>query len=213
MLRDDMTPMTYRIRFLDNDIERTQYSDDRRYYEQLIAQHGHLSDLQIEPLTLTPEQQQRLDAIKGADVSAHDAGVYVQYGTTESDDTAFFDAVKLLDYQRAQVEPHVKAQRKKAEALGVTVKGVRYDGSPSNRNAIQEALNAVNHSGATEFPVWKCSDNHTHANHPASDVLEALIKIGQRRSVLIAKEAEYIELAAAGDADVMALDWATVYDN
>ncbi len=84
MLRDDMTPMSYRIRFLDNDVERTHYSDDRRHFEQLIAQHGHLSDLQIEPLTLTPEQQQRLDAIKDAGLSTHDAAVYVQHGTTES---------------------------------------------------------------------------------------------------------------------------------
>ena len=96
---------------LDNDVERTHYNDDRRYYEQLIAQHGHLADLRIEPLTLTAEQQQRLDAIKGAGLSAHDATVYVQYGTTESDDAAFFDAAKLLDYQRA-VEPRKSPAQK-----------------------------------------------------------------------------------------------------
>ncbi len=212
MLRDDMNPMSYRIRFLDNDIERTQYSDDRRYYEQLIAQHGHLSDLQIEPLTLTPEQQQRLDAIKGADVSAHDASVYVQYGTTESDDTAFYDPTKIIRYQRAQVEPQVKAQRKKAEALGVTVNGIRYDGSPENRQAMQEALTAAADASMTTFTSWKDSEGQYHANHPVIDVEDALRKIGQRRAILIAMEAQHVDAVIAGDVDVFELSWATEHD-
>ncbi|WP_417788180.1 hypothetical protein [Stutzerimonas xanthomarina] len=204
--------MTFRIRFLDNDIERTRYGDDRRYYEQLIAQHGHLSDLQIEPLTLTPEQQQRLDAIKDAGVSAHDAGVYVQHGTTESDDTAFFDAAKLLDYQRAQVEPHVKAQRKKAEALGVTVNGIRYDGSPENRQAMQEALTAAADAGMATFASWKDSEGQYHTNHPVSGVEAALRKIGQRRAILIAMEAQHVDAVVAGDVDVLELSWTTEHD-
>jgi len=211
MLRDDMTPMSYRIRFLDNDVERTHYSDDRRYFEQLIAQHGHLSDLQIEPLTLTPEQQQRLDAIKDAGLSAHDAAVYVQHGTTESDDTAFFDAAKLLDYQRAQVEPQVKAQRKKAEALGVAVNGIRYDGSPESRQALQEALTAAADASMTTFVSWKDSDDQYHANHPVIDVEDALRKIGQRRARLITLEAQHVDAVAAGT-DPLTLDWSTEWD-
>ena len=211
MLRDDLTPMQFRVRFLDNDVERTHYSDDRRYYEQLIAQHGHLADLRIEPLTLTAEQQQRLDAIKGAGLSAHDAAVYVQYGTTESDDTAFFDAAKLLDYQRAQVEPHVKAQRKKAEALGVTVNGIRYDGSPENRQAMQEALTAAADASMTTFTSWKDSEGQYHTSHPVIDVEDALRKIGQRRARLIALEAQHVDAVVAGS-DPLTLDWSTEWD-
>lgn len=213
MLRDDMTPKQYRIRFYDNDVERTLYADDRRYYEQLIAQHGHLSDLRMEPLALTTEQQQRLDDIKAAELDPHEASLYVQYGSTESDETGYYDAGLIAAYHRAQVEPEIKAQRKRAEAVGVTLNGVRYAGDPDSRTAMQEALSAVNHSGATVFPVWKDSDGQTHINHPASDVMDALIKIGARRSALIAKEAEYIELAAAGEVDMQALDWTTAYDN
>ena len=65
MIRANMTPFQYRVRFLDNGIERTQYTDDRRYYERLIAQHGHLSELYVEPLTLTVDQQARLTEIEG----------------------------------------------------------------------------------------------------------------------------------------------------
>jgi hypothetical protein len=211
MLRDDMTPMSYRIRFLDNDVERTHYSDDRRHFEQLIAQHGHLSDLQIEPLTLTPEQQQRLDAIKDAGLSTHDAAVYVQHGTTESDDTAFFDAAKLLDYHRAQVEPQVKAQRKAAEALGVTLNGVHYDGSADNRQAIQEALTAAADAGMTTFASWKDSAGKHHAQHPVSDVETALRQIGQRRAALIELEGQHVDAVAAGT-DPLTLDWSTEWD-
>lgn len=211
MLRDDMTLMSYRIRFLDNDVERTHYSDDRRYFEQLIAQHGHLSDLRIDTVTLTPEQQQRLDAIQDAGVSTHDAGVYVQYGTTESDDTAFFDAAKLIDYRRAQVEPQVKAQRKKAEALGVTLNGIRYDGSPENRQAMQEALTAAADAGMTVFASWKDSEGQYHANHPVIDVEDALRKIGQRRARLIALEAQHVDAVVAGS-DPLTLDWSTEWD-
>lgn len=212
MLRDDMTPMSYRIRFLDNDVERTHYSDDRRYFEQLIAQHGHLSDLRIDTVTLTPEQQQRLDAIKGADVSAHDASVYALYGTTESDDTAFFDAAKLADYQRAQVEPHIKAQRKAAEAIGVTLNGVHYDGSADNRQAMQEALTAAADGSMTTFTSWKDSAGQYHADHPVIDVEDALRKIGQRRARLIALEAQHVDAVIADEVDLLALEWVTEWD-
>lgn len=213
MLRDDMTPKQYRIRFYDNDVERTLYADDRRYYEQLISQHGHLSDLRIEPLTLTIEHQQRLDDIKNAGLDPHEASLYVQYGSTEDAETGYYNEGLIAAYHRAQVEPEIKAQRKRAETVGVTLNGVRYAGDPGNRTAMQEALSAVNHSGATAFPIWKDSDGQTHINHPASDVLTALVKIGERRSALMAKEAEYVAQAASGDADIQALDWATAYDD
>lgn len=213
MLRDDMTPKQYRIRFYDNDVERTQYADDRRYYEQLIAQHGHLSDLRIEPLALTTEQQRRLDDIKPAGLDPHEASLYVQYGSTEDEETGYYDAGLIAAYHRAQVEPEIKAQRKRAETVGVTLNGVRYAGDPDNRTAMQEALNAVNHSGAAVFPIWKDSDGNTHLSHPASDVLDALVKIGGRRSALMAKEAEYVAQAAGGEMDVQDLDWRTAYDD
>lgn len=212
MLRDDMTPLNYRIQFLDNGVERTHYADDRRYFEQLIAQHGHLSELTIAPVVLTKEQQQRLDAIKGTGLSAHDASVYVRYGTTESDDTGYFDAAKLADYQRALVEPYIKAQRKAAEAIGVTLNGVHYDGSADNRQAMQEALTAAADAGMTVFASWKDSAGAFHASQPVADVEAALRLIGQRRAALIGLEAQYINAVAAGEVDVLALAWGTDWD-
>ena len=211
MLRNDLTPMQYRVRFLDGDIERTHYTDDRRYYEQLIARHGHLSELRIEPLTLTPEQQQRLDSLP-AGLTPHDAGIYVRYGTAEDEDSPHFDATLIAAYHRDQAEPAIKAERKRAEALGVVHNGIRYAGDPSNRQAMQEALMAADDDGITVFAAWKDSDGNYHDAVPVVDVRDALRKIGQRRAALIGLEAQYVAAVADGQADGADLDWSTPHD-
>jgi len=212
MIKDDMTPYRFRVRFLDNGIERVHYTDDRRYYEQLIASHGHLSDLKIDPVSLTAVQQQRLDQIKAAGLSGHEVSVYVQHGTTESDDTGFFDASKLTMYQRSLVEPVIRVQRKDAEASGVMLNGVRYAGDQSNRQALQEAIMSADDSASTSFSIWKDSDGRYHQNHPVSEVKDALRKIGQRRSALISLEALYVAQVASGELDTGSLDWTTEFD-
>lgn len=212
MLRNDLTPMQYRVRFVDAGVERMHYSDDRRYYEMLVSRHGHLRDLAIEPLTLTTDQRARLAEIQGAGLSAHDAGVYVRYGTTESNDSGYYDAAKLAAYRQDQAEPAIKAQRKAAEADGIHRSGIHYNGDPSNRQALSEALQAAADGGMTTFTAWKDSDGRYHAAVPVSDVEAALRKIGQRRAALIGLEAQFVGQVAAGEADTMALDWSTPFD-
>ena len=212
MIKDDMTPYTYRIRFFDDDVERIKYSDDRRYYERLVGLHGHLSDLRVEAVTLTTEQKQRLGAIKDEGLSGHDASVYVRFGTTESEDTGYFDADKLLTYRKNQVEPKIKAQRKAAEARGITHNGIRYAGDQGNRQALAEALNAAADDGRKAFAAWKDGDGHYRADHPVADVLAALRKVGKRRAALIGLEGQHVVQVAADEADIMALDWTTAFD-
>lgn len=212
MIRDDLTPMQYRVRFRDGDIERVHYTDDPSYFEQLVARHGHLNHLRVEPLVLTAEQQQRLDAIQGAGLSAHDASVYVRYGSTETEGTGYYDAEALVAYHRAQVEPGIKAQRKRREAEGVMLNGICYTGDPGTRQALQEALTAAAELGLTAFEAWKCTDGSYRPNHPVADVEAALRQIGRRRSALIALEAQHVAAVAAGESDPMALDWSTPHD-
>lgn len=211
MLRNDLTPMQYIIRFLDGDIERTHYTDDRRYYERLIAAHGHLTDLRIEPLTLAPEQQQRLDSLP-AGLAPHDAGVYVRYGTAEDEDSPHYDPALIAAYHRDQAEPQVKAQRKAAEAKGVTVAGIRHAGDPSNRQALSEALQAAKDSNQTTFARWKCASGGFKANVPAADIEAAYRQIGKRRAALIDLETQHVESVTAGEADIYELDWSTLHD-
>lgn len=212
MIKDDMTVCQFRARFQDNGVERTHYTDDRRYYERLVASHGHLSELRIDPLTLNAEQQQRLDKIKAYGLTGHDASVYVQHGTTEADDTGYFDVTKIDAYLRSLIEPTIRAQRKAAEVAGVVLNGVRYSGDAGNRQALQEAILAADDSGMAAFATWKDSDNQYHLNHPVVAVKEALRKIGHRRSALIALEALYVAQLAAGDIEPGQVDWSTEYD-
>ena len=88
--------------------------------------------------------------------------------------------------------------RKSQERQGVTINGIRYAGDPSNRQALQEAIEFMNDAGLTEFPTWKDSDDVFHADHPLADVKDAVRAIGARRSQLIAAEGEYAAQIIAG---------------
>lgn len=211
MIRDDLIPFQYRVTFCDNGIERTQYTDNRTYYERLIAQHGHLSGLAIAPLTITAEQQARLTEAQAEGLGAHDASVYVEFGTTESEGP-MHDAEKLQLYYQTKVAPAVKLQRKQAEADGVVVNGIRYSGDASNRQTLSDAIMAADDSGSEMFASWKDSDGGYHADHPVSDVKDALRAIGHRRSALIALEPLYVGQIVDEQIDIHELDWSTEYD-
>lgn len=212
MIKDNMTPFQFRVSFSDAGVERVQYTDDRRFYERLAATHGHITGLIVETLVLTTEQETRLAEIASAGLSGHDASIYVRFGTTESEDTGFFNAAKLLDYRRSMVEPLVRAQRKAAERQGVTLNGVRYAGDPGNRQALQEAILSADDGQLTAFSAWKDSDNQFHQDHPVADVKDALRAIGQRRSALIALESLYVGQVVDELIDIHELDWSTEYD-
>lgn len=212
MIKDDMTPFQHRVTFKDDGITRIQYTDDRRYYERLVSQHGHLTDLVVEPLTLTGEQQTRLAEIASTGLGGHDAALYVQYGTTESDDTGYFHRPKFETYKKAMVEPSVRAQRKRVEKDGVVLNGIRYAGDQTGRQAMQEAIMATEDAGSDSFATWKDSEGGYHQDHPLAEVKDALRKVGARRSVLIALEALYVSQVADDQLDIHELDWATEYD-
>jgi len=97
-----------------------------------------------------------------------------------------------------QLLVQLTAARKEQERQGVTINGIRYAGDPSNRQALQEAIEFMNDAGLTEFPKWKCSDDEFHAGHLLSDVVDAYQAIGERRAALIAIEGEYAEKIIAG---------------
>lgn len=207
MIKSDNTPYNLKVSFNDNGIERVKYTDDSKYWGEMVARHGHLSSLSVEPLVLTGDQQQRLDSLPAG---VENPSLYVEYGTDEPD-TANYDAEAYRRAQQAQVEPQVKAQRKRAEADGVVVNGIRHAGDPSNRQALSEALQAAKDSDQTTFARWKTADGFK-ANVPATDIEAAYRQIGKRRAALIDLEAQHVESVAAGEADIYELDWSTPHD-
>ncbi len=109
---------------------------------------------------------------------------------------------------RLSLVRQIETQRKEAEREGVTVNGIRYSGSQSNRQALDEAVRHAEKSGLTAFDGWKDSDGQFHVDHPVADVADALDAIATRRSALIGKEGEYAKQVMGGTlTDVSDLDW------
>jgi len=108
----------------------------------------------------------------------------------------------------AQLIAQLTAERKLQEQQGVTVNDIRYAGDPSNRQAIAEAMQFMADAGATEFPVWKDSDDVFHVDHPLADVVDAYRAIGVRRVQLIAAEGQYAAQVVDGSlTEVTGLTW------
>ena len=110
--------------------------------------------------------------------------------------------------ERERLAAEVPGERKKREAEGVTINGVRYAGDASNRQALNEAVQFAEQAGATTFDRWKDSDGSYHADHPVADVKKALQSIAARRSALIALESEHVDAVLSGSvASLDELDW------
>lgn len=107
-----------------------------------------------------------------------------------------------------QLISEINRQRKAAERHGINYNGIRYAGSPEDRQAMDEAVTFAEDAGITEFSAWKDSDNEFHANHPVADVVEAYRLIGQNRMRLIELEGQYISQVQIGElTDADGLDW------
>ena len=103
----------------------------------------------------------------------------------------------------------INKARKNEEDVGITYNGVRYSGSPENRQALNEAVNFAKAQGMTEFQTWKDSDGNFLQNHPVADVEQAIIEIGINRNSLISKEAVKVNqiMNAATVKEVQAITW------
>lgn len=102
----------------------------------------------------------------------------------------------------------LEEKRKAAEALGVTVNGIRYSGDPANRAALMEVVQFAREGQQATFVAWKDSDGSWHNNHPLSEVEQALHAIAQRRGALIALEGQYQAQVVAGEIDsIEGLSW------
>ncbi|HCR99164.1 MULTISPECIES: DUF4376 domain-containing protein [Halomonas] len=108
-----------------------------------------------------------------------------------ADDLSREDKDKLIS--------RIESQRKEQEAFGVVINGIRYSGDPCNRAALLEVVQFAREAQQTTFAAWKDSDGQFHANHPLSEVEQALHAIAQRRGALIALEGEYQAQVVRGE--------------
>ncbi|BCB62248.1 hypothetical protein HaloA020_29490 [Halomonas sp. A020] len=120
----------------------------------------------------------------------------------------FIPAEQIAQQRKAQLLASLEEARKAAEAEGVVINGIRYSGDPSNRAALLEVVQFAREGQQATFAAWKDSDGQFHANHPLSDVEQALQAIAQRRGALIALEGQYQAQIVAGEiGSIEGLSW------
>ncbi|TVU88320.1 DUF4376 domain-containing protein [Vreelandella titanicae] len=120
----------------------------------------------------------------------------------------FISAEQQAEQRKSQLLASLENDRKAAEALGVIINGIRYSGDPSNRAALMEVVQFAREGQQATFTAWKDSDGQFHANHPLSEVEQALQAIAQRRGALIALEGQYQAQVVAGEIEsIEGLNW------
>ena len=119
-------------------------------------------------------------------------------------------AEQIAQEKAQQESAKLPAIRKRKEAEGVVINGIRYAGDSGNRQALKEAIDLAAELNITTFPSWKDSDGNFHANHSSADVKAALLAIASRRGELIALEGQYTAGVLDGTiTDVELLTWTT----
>tara|TARA_B100002019_G_C21124066_1_gene524862 strand:- start:196 stop:582 length:387 start_codon:yes stop_codon:yes gene_type:complete len=111
----------------------------------------------------------------------------------------FIPAEQIAQQRKDQLLADLEEARKAAEAEGVVINGIRYSGDPSNRAALMEVVQFAREGQQATFAAWKDSDGQFHANHPLSEVEQALQAIAQRRGALIALEGQYQAQVVKGE--------------
>ncbi len=120
----------------------------------------------------------------------------------------FISAEQIAQQRKAQLLAALEEARKASEAEGVKINGIRYSGGPSNRAALLEVVQFAREGQQATFAAWKDSDGQFHANHPLSEVEQALQAIAQRRGALIALEGQYQAQVVAGEIEsIEGLNW------
>lgn len=123
-------------------------------------------------------------------------------------ETGTFTAPPPPLVSKDQLLKDLETARKDAEAVGVTVSGIRYSGDPDNRQALNESLQFAAAANMATFAGWKDSDGVFHAEHPVADVQAAYEQIGYRRGALIALEGQYAAQIKRGElTDIEAVSW------
>ncbi len=111
----------------------------------------------------------------------------------------FIPAEQIAQQRKEQLLADLEEARKAAEAEGVVINGIRYSGDPSNRAALMAVVQFAREGQQATFAAWKDSDGQFHANHPLSEVEQALQAIAQRRGALIALEGQYQAQVVKGE--------------
>lgn len=127
----------YKVTFKDEDVTRTNYSSDRKQYENLVARWGHLTDLKFENVVPTLEQKNRLDTINDIEDEIKfqypfEVNQFVQYNAVHPETDAEFIKVFLteetennaLEVLKTEMKDAARQIRWEVETGGISFNGI-----------------------------------------------------------------------------------------
>jgi len=140
-----------RADFYDNGEPRTQYGDDRTYWEDMVGRWGHLSGLTITRLHPTPEQELRLAVLNNIEAEnkenhSAECSIFVQHGVIVPDEEGcpFLQSLAeehkepTLNYFREQKRQEFKKERE--NRMLTPINNIQVGGE-KDRERIQGAVN------------------------------------------------------------------------
>lgn len=160
-----------RADFYDNGEPRTQYGDDRTYWEDMVGRWGHLSGLIITQLHPTPEQELRLAVLNNIEAEnkenhSAECSIFVQHGVIVPDEEGcpFLQPLAegykelTLNYFREQKRQELKAERNERTISPITNVQVA---TLEDRENINGAIDNWESLGLSEngITTWILADN------------------------------------------------------
>lgn len=217
-------PLPYLVEFTVHQTPVKKYSMEQRHWEELVSKWWHHDNLNFSQLTLTSEQQARLDEINAAGedtVWVRELALYVEWG-------AVFDNTQcpllinkeggeqakqaLLSMTSADLKVRVAKYRYERETEGVTVGGTQVLTDRQTQALIHGAYNSIN-NGFVNFIDWK--GRNGWATLTASEINPIAERAMVHVQICFSSERKVNEdMDALTDLDQLQnTDWESVFDS
>lgn len=166
-----------------------QYTNDRQYYENLVGQWGHLSNLSFEDVVPTQSQQERLVELNNLDVPNKDlwqgtCATFVEHGIILPDDSSPLSSLEpsyresTLNFFREERRQVLKQERD--ERISLPVNNVQV-GRVEDRESVTGTISNWDALGLTTSIRWVMADN-TLQDLSKSDLEAIVIGYAQRKA-------------------------------
>ena len=166
-----------------------QYTNDRQYYENLVGQWGHLSNLSFEDVIPTQSQQERLVELNNLDVPNKDlwqgtCATFVEHGIILPDDSSPLSSLEpsyresTLNFFREERRQILKQERD--ERISLPINNVQV-GRVEDRENVTGTISNWDALGLTTSIGWVMADNTLQAL-TKDDLEDIVIGYAQRKA-------------------------------
>ena len=200
--------------FTDNGEPRTQYGNDRQYWEKMVAMWGHLNSLHIEAVTPTAEQQQRLQDLNAQEGLSENwlgsAADFVEHGVILPDsDCPFLENLKpayqgtTLSYFKDAVRNDLAAYRYDKEVGGIKFGGAMVATDRSSQSMLNAAVTKAE-KDPTFTVDWKTKNGFVALDAPSLIALGNAVSNHVQKCFSTECKVERDHITPATDLDALA---------